>query len=248
MMNRELYEAIFHRKSVRRYEPAELPESTIEEIIRFAGEAKPLDADINYEFLCIKPNHVRNLAPVRAPHYLCLYSEKKTGYLMNAGFLLQQLDLYLSSREFGSCWLGMGRPVRINPPDGMEYVIMLAFGKPAEPVHRSDLSEFKRNNISEISGAPEVNVLLEPVRLAPSASNSQPWLFSGSAGEITVCRRKFNPIKAAVYGGFNQIDIGIALCHLWLSALHLGKKISFVFGKESAPRGAEYMAKVRIES
>ena len=246
MTNHELYEAIFHRKSVRRYDAAALPESAIEEIVRFAGEARPLYADIKCEFLCIKPDRVRNLAPVKAPHYLCLYSEKKPGYQMNAGFILQQLDLYLSASGLGSCWLGMGRPAGITCPDGMEYVIMLAFGKPAEQVHRTDVSEFKRNAMSEISGVTDADELLEPVRLAPSASNSQPWLLSGSAREILVCRKKFNPIKAAVYGGFNRIDIGIALCHLWLSAIHQGKNAELDFGKEKVPGGSEFMAKMRI--
>lgn len=248
MTNHELYEAIFHRKSVRSYEMEELPESTIEEIIRFAGDAKPLDADIKCEFLCIKPDRVRNLMPVKAPHYLCLYSEKKPGYMMNAGFILQQVDLYLSAKGLGSCWLGMGKPAGKTRTDGMEYVIMLAFGKAAEPVHRTDASAFKRKAISEISFIQEANDLLEPVRLAPSANNTQPWLVSGSAQKIVVCRKKFNPIKAAVYGGFNQIDIGIAMCHLWLACLHQGRNALFDFTKENAPRGSKFMAKVRIES
>lgn len=248
MTNPELYEAIFHRKSVRRYDMEPLPESMIEEMILFAGEAEPLDADIKCEFLCIKPNRVRNLAPVKAQHYLCLYSEKKPGYLMNAGFMLQQVDLYLSAKGLGSCWLGMAKPARHIRPDGLEYVIMLAFGKAAEQVHRSNAAEFKRNAISTISGVPDAYELLEPARLAPSASNSQPWLFRGSAREILVCRKKFNPVKAAVYGGFNQIDIGIALCHMWLSALYHGMTVLFDFRAEKAPRGSEFMAKVRIGS
>ena len=247
MTNHELYKAIFHRKSVRKYDVSPLPESAIEEIIRFAGDAKPLDEDIKYEFLCIDPGQVRNLAPVKAPHYLCLYSEKKDGYYMNAGFILQQVDLYLSANGFGSCWLGMGKPAGINRPNGMEYIIMLAFGKAAEPVHRKDISEFKRSAISEISCVPDADAILEASRLAPSANNTQPWLFIGSAREIMVCRKKFNPIKAAIYGGFNRIDIGIALCHLWLSALDQGKNARFDCRKENAPGGFEFMAKVRIE-
>ena|GEM_PF-3748051 len=29
---------------------------------------------------------------------------------MNAGFLLQQIDLYLSDSNLASCWLGMAKP------------------------------------------------------------------------------------------------------------------------------------------
>lgn len=165
---------------------------------------------------------------------------------MNAGFILQQIDLYLSSKNIGSCWLGMAKPSKQVPvhKEGLEFVIMLAFGNASEPVHRVSTSEFKRKSLSAISETAYADDLLEPVRLSPSASNTQPWYFSGQMDEITVSREKLNLIKSAIYDKMNQIDIGIALCHLLLTLENQGKQVSFDFEPSPAPKGYEFMAKV----
>lgn len=248
MTNDQLYAAIFRRKSTRKYDLTPLPSATLTKLRKFATSARPLDRQIKCDFTLLSAGEVKNLVPVKAPHYLCFYSEKKDNYLLNAGFLLQQIDLYLSANDLGSCWLGMARPAKDVPTEknGMEFVIMLAFGQAVEPVHRTDPSEFKREQLSAITDIPGADELLEPVRLAPSASNTQVWYFSGNPDEIIVSREKLNVLKAPMYGKVNQIDIGIALCHLYLSVDHLGKRVVFDFAPAPAPRGYEFMAKVKV--
>lgn len=249
MTNKQLYDAIFKRKSIRKYDMTPVSETILAELKKFASSVKPLDENIKYEFLYLGTDDVKNLLPIKAPNYICLYSEKKDNYLMNAGVILQQIDLYLSANNLGSCWLGMAKPSKqvAKVKNGLEFVIMIAFGNTNEPVHRESSSEFKRNNLSSISQILDVDELLEPVRLAPSASNTQPWFFSGNQDEITVSREKLNLIKIPLYGKMNQIDIGIALCHLWLSLDHQGKNVSFDFEKIPVPSGYEFMVKVKAQ-
>ena len=227
-----------------------LPADTLSIMKQFASTVKPLDNTIKYEFSYLVTEDVKNLLPIKAPHYICLYSEKKENYLMNVGFLLQQIDLFLSASNLASCWLGMAKPTKQVPEqqNGLEFVIMLAFGNSSEPIHREDTTGFIRKSISEISKIDGADDLLEPVRLAPSASNTQTWFFSGNLNEIEVSREKLNLIKAPIYSKMNQIDIGIALCHLWLSLDHQGKTAAFEFQKAPAPSGYEFMAKVKVES
>ena len=40
---------------------------------------------------------------------ILLYSEKKDGYLQNIGYIGEQLDLYLVSRNIGTLWFGIGK-------------------------------------------------------------------------------------------------------------------------------------------
>ncbi|MDD3173339.1 MAG: nitroreductase family protein [Herbinix sp.] len=250
MTNNQLYEAIFKRKSIRKYDLKPLPAETLSAVKQFANTAKPLDNSIKFEFLYLATQDVKNILPIKAPHYICLYSEKKENYLMNAGFLLQQLDLFLSANNLASCWLGMAKPTKQVPEqqNGLEFVIMLAFGNSNEPIHRLDTTEFIRKSMSDISNIAGGEELLEPVRLAPSASNSQPWFFSGNINEIEISREKLNLIKAPLYGKMNQIDIGIALFHLWLSLDHQGKTANFAFQKAAAPSGYEFMVKVKVKN
>jgi Nitroreductase len=224
-----------------------LPEDTLTKLKEYVSLIKPLDENIPYKLVYLETNDVKNILPIKAPYYICIYSQKKGNYLMNAGFLLQQIDLYLSASNIASCWLGMAKPSKQVPQlkDDLEFVIMLAFGNTMETLHRVETSQFKRKSMSAISNI-VADKLLEPARLAPSASNTQPWFFSGSPDLITVSREKLNLIKAPLYGKFNQIDIGIALCHLWISIEHHGKVASYDFKKTETPNGYEFMVKVRI--
>ncbi|QHQ61408.1 nitroreductase [Anaerocolumna sedimenticola] len=248
MTNSQLYETIFKRKSIRKFDMTPLDAAALSGIKNYAAEIRPLDKEIKYEFVYLVTNDVKNLLPIKAPHYICIYSEKKEGYLTNAGFLLQQMDLYFSANHLGSCWLGMAK-VAGDIPDkknSMEFVIMIAFGKTDEPLYRSDIAEFKRKNLTEITNLTDCKELLEPVRLAPSASNSQPWYISGSKEEIIVSRKSLNIIMAPIYNKMNQVDIGIALYHLWLSLEYHGFTPDLAYEKGNVPKGYDYMATVHV--
>lgn len=246
MTNQKLYDAIFKRKSVRKYDLTPLSEEVIEKLKSLTDNLKPLDSSITYSISIVNEVDPKLLIPAKvAPHYICLYSEKKDGYLMNAGFLMQQIDLYLSANGICSCWLGFFKPKKKDiTHNGLEFVILIGFGNSMETVHRNNISEFSRKSYSEISSIEGGEKLLEPVRLAPSAANSQHWFFSGNLEEIIVSRKKLQLIKAQYFNSFNQIDIGIALCHLWLSLEHEGKTADYDFNYVEVPEGYEFMVKV----
>ena len=238
-----LYETIFKRKSVRDYNMDPLDEDTLKKIKEFAEKVKPLEGGIRYRVSIMNEEDIRKQFSIKAPHYLCFYSGSKGRYLMNAGYILQHVDLYLSQIGLGSCWLGMAKPLKeAQKAEGMDFVIMLAFGKASEAVHRDNAGEFKRKPLKDISNVKGGEALLEPIRLAPSATNGQPWYFSGTAQRIVISRKKLNFVTAAIFERINKIDIGIVLCHLMLSAGHMGKNAEFVFKTENVPVGYEYMA------
>lgn len=55
---------------------------------------------------------VKGMLKIDAPHFLVFFSEPEEGYLVNAGFMLQQLDLYLSAKGIGSCYQGTAKTVK----------------------------------------------------------------------------------------------------------------------------------------
>jgi len=250
MIDQQLYQNIYKRKSVRKYDMTLLPEAELNAVKAFAENAVPLIDDIKYEFTYLSAGDVKNLLPIKAPHYICLYSETKPNYLMNAGYLLQQIDLYLSHQSLGSCWLGMAKPNKqiALQRNGLEFVIMLAFGTPNEPVHREQPDDFKRKLAHEMSSVTDHDALVEAVRLAPSASNSQPWFVSGNAESLIVSRERLNMLRGALYGKMNQIDIGIALLHLDMALRHHGRHPIYSFTPEEVPQGYEFMAKIETKA
>jgi len=251
----KLYEAVFVRKSVRKYDMTADQGETAKMIRHAVRELKPLYPEIAVEFDILDAGMVKGgMFGVIAPYYIAAYSEPREGDRMNIGFMLQQLDLLLSSEGVGCCWLGTAKPS--NPPsngNGKEFVIMMAAGVPAEPVHRASVSEFKRKALAQITDIrdldknPALRGILEAARLAPSATNGQPWFFSKTDGGIIVSRQALNPVKAMLYGKMNLIDIGIALCHIMLAAAHESKGIEFVSEKNAASaKGYTYCITARI--
>ncbi|MBK1810921.1 nitroreductase [Clostridium sp. YIM B02505] len=250
MDNAKFYETIYKRKSVRKYDMNSLDDKTLDDVKGFISKIDPLIPGIKTDLQVISQNDVKSFMSIKAPHYVVVFSENKEGYLTNIGFMLQQLDLYLSANGLGACWQGMAKPAKdIVSKSELEFVIMLAFGKPAENLYRSDRSEFKRNSIDAIRNKADFDELLESVRIAPSATNSQPWHFDIEGNKLYVNCIKLNPIKALIMEKMNKIDMGIGLCHLSIAAKHLGKNVNFSLGESSAqnvPKGYFNIGHVEI--
>ncbi|MCR3923503.1 MAG: nitroreductase, partial [Firmicutes bacterium] len=163
------------------------------------------------------------LFSIKAPHYFIISSETKDGYLTNVGFMFQQIDLFLASKGIGSCWLGMAKPTE-QLDSKLQLVIVLAFGPALKSPHR-ELANFKRKPLAEISSGSDER--LACARLAPSATNSQNWFFVCDDGNIHIYKKKLNPVSALMYEKVNGVDIGIAICHLYVATLRQGKAFAF---------------------
>lgn len=214
-MTTKLTKLIGQRRSVRTYTGEAALISELETIQSFCANATPLFPHIRVRTEIVTKEQVRFYLPWKTPQLLAIYSENKPGYLENVGFLFQQVDLFLQSMGLGSCWLGLGKLRDIGLEiEGMEFVILMAFGHTSEPL-RTDVRQFQRKSLPEIADIPDDR--LEPARLAPSSTNSQPWFFTHQDEKIHVYKNESGLIRHKMLGRMNQIDIGIALAHLYVS-------------------------------
>ena len=211
----KLSKAIYQRKSVRKYTGEPVDGETVSKILDFCKQAKPLFPEINVEAQVVQKDQVRFYFPWKAPQLLAIFSENKPGYLENVGFIFQQVELYLHSLGLGACWMGLGKFRKNETPEaeGMEFVIFIAFGTPAEPLTR-DLSGFNRKSLTEIADREDPR--LEGARLAPSSTNSQPWYFTHEGDVIHTFCCEAGLLRHALLGTMNRIDMGIALAHLYV--------------------------------
>ena len=94
-----LYEAIFLRKSVRNYEMEPLKPALLNEIKEYYQQIEGLNPGISTEISIIdntKGQYKRvHLLGVKAPYYLAFYSEDKDKAMLNAGYIMEQLVLFL---------------------------------------------------------------------------------------------------------------------------------------------------------
>jgi len=249
--NTNLYEIMFKRKSIREYDLTPLDGHTLAEIMAHANALKPMHDDIKIETKLVSQKDVKSLLSAKSPHYLAVFSETKDGYLTNVGFMLQQMDLFLSANGIGSCWQGMPKPTKeILNSSKLEFVILLAFGKPKERLHRESVSEFQRKPLREITDIKGADELLEPARLAPSAMNRQHWFFTGNASTIHAYRAKSSFLTAFIFEKVSKVSMGIAICHLCIAAKHFGKEVEFICDKEAQsnpPGGHDYVISIKIK-
>lgn len=239
----ELKEMITRRKSTRNLTGEPVAAATLEEIRTFMGQMKPLFPEIRFRAEIVDAADVRCMQPWKTPHFIAIYTEDSREARMSAGFLFQQMDLYLQSLGLGCCWVGLGRPRKESEAAkaaGLTFTILMPFGHGETQVWRDDLSQFSRKPLSEISDQPDPR--LEPARLAPSATNSQPWYFVHQGENLHVYQVVPPAMKRLTIGRMNQIDMGIVLCHLWLTA-----QTEFRFHvRTDAPdiKGYEYMGTI----
>jgi nitroreductase len=234
-MNKMKNEIIGKRKSIRKYDPAKLDAATLEKVREKIKNLTPLYSDIRYS---VEIAEKTKGFGVKAPHYLIFGSENADGANENIGFIGQQMDLFFSEEGLGSCWVGMAKPSE-KEESSLPFVICMAFGKPAEPLHRGEISEFKRKPLSAISEGNDDR--LEAARLAPSGVNAQNWFFVAENGKIHCYIKKANPILKLVAGKLGGIDMGIALYHIAAES----EKFSFA-KEENAPerKGCAYAGTV----
>ena len=219
-MDNNLYEMIFKRKSFHLFRNIGNEKITLEELKDIENkfkELKPLDDSIKVKIKIVKDS----TTCIRGQEYCILfYSEKKDNYLQNIGYLGEQLDLYLVSKNIGTLWFGIGK-VKEKELDGLDFVIMIAIKKvDSEDKFRKDMYKSKRKELSEIWEGNNYLDIGNIVRFTPSACNTQPWRVEANEKELKVYRyrkegkRGIMPKDMVIY--YNQIDIGIFLCFLEL--------------------------------
>ena len=229
MENDVLYQMIFKRKSFhlfRNVNKVPLTEAELSDIGDVYRTLTPLDPDIRTAVRIVPGGRTS----LRCGQEYCieLYSERKDGYLQNIGYLGEQLDLYLASRNIGALWNGIGKPDE-QTFDGLDYVIMFAVAKIGdESKFRKDMFRSRRKPAEEIWEGEQIPGVTDIVRFAPSACNSQPW-FVRNGGGLSVYRYrkpgKRGIMPAAKVPFYNRIDIGIFLCFLEICLQNAGFRL-----------------------
>ena len=225
MMN--LYEAISCRHSIRKYADREITETLRGQILSYFEKTSRLNDRIRVEAVILDNTNgkadVHGLWKVDAPYYLAIYSEQEEGFERNAGYLMEQMVLYMTAKGLGTCYLGVAQPKQ-KMLGGKKYLMMIAFGYPEGKLYReSPLA--KRLPLNELcvfkeEAGEQMKTILRAARLAPSAMNTQPWRFIVYSDRIYVFALKTHlPIKNLYT--MREFGVGIMLAHIMLAAEEL---------------------------
>lgn len=246
-MNREelFYDMIFKRKSFHLFKnTGEISPEELSEIEDVYKTLEPLVKDIKTDIRIVAAGET---TCKRGQEYcILLYSEKKNNYLQNIGYLGEQLDLYLASKDIGALWFGIGK-VEEKQYNGLDFVIMIAIAKMPKDKFRKDMFKSKRKPLDAVWYTGDYQEIGNVARFAPSACNTQPWIVEKDNDVLHVYRYKkpgkrgIMPADKVAY--YNRIDIGIYLLFLEVCLVH--QKVDFE-RKLLADTGDDTMEKIPV--
>lgn len=218
-MNDIYYDMIFKRKSFHIFkETQSLTKDDIGEIEHQIKQLIPLVKEIDVVFRVVPKQET---TCKRGEYCILIYSEIKDHYLQNVGYLGEQLDLWLASKNIGGCWYGVGNPDE-SRYNGLDFVIMLAIAKTDKKTFRKDYTKSKRKPLNEIWNGLQYQEIASVIRYAPSACNTQPWYIECKDNKLSLYRvkgkRGIMPKNKVVY--YNRIDIGIMMFFLEVCLIH----------------------------
>ena len=266
-------EAVKKRYSVRNYKKQEVELEIKNKIDTFIQSLdNPFQKEVNFHFLETKDAEDQQKLGtygviIGAKQYIGITIKQEEMALEALGYELEVLILYLAYLGIGTCWLGgtFNRKAfasAMNIRDEELFPIMTPYGYPAakkhvkeaimrkmvQADHRKDWAEifFQNDFQTPLSkeAAGDLSFLLEMVRLAPSASNKQPWRI---LLKDNICH--FYEYKEPNYSDrftydIQRVDIGIAAAHFDLAANEKVIKGSFALGMQPdllLPPNIEYI-------
>lgn len=242
-----LEEVVKKRYSVRTYLEQPLSEENREKIERyFPRLSNPFGGTVSFRLLALAqaPN-ARKLGTYGMIHgasdFIGVTAAPGGMDLEAVGYEFETLILYAASIDLGTCWLG-GSFNRSEFAEAMGvrkgdlFPAVSPVGIPAEKknlkeqiirrtVHADQRKPWPDLFFSGDFGVPLTEAdagayafALEMVRLAPSASNRQPWRIVRSGGAFHFFEQRDAGYSDRLGFDIQRVDLGIAACHFDLAA------------------------------
>lgn len=242
-----IVDQVKNRKAVRSYTSEPLSPEILDKLNTYIKKlSPPFDAELRVELVGThmgdEPLKLGTYGVISgANYYLALITKKGEMAEMAGGYLFEQVLLYCTELGLGTCWLGATfkskdflRHIRLNENEELTMISPIGYKREKKTILesimratvRSDNRKpfeslfFKDSFDTSLSpeNAGEYKLPLEMVRLAPSASNKQPWriLQEGKSYHFFHCPNYFS-----------MNDIGIALCHFELTCKEFGLEGNF---------------------
>ncbi|MCR4435930.1 MAG: nitroreductase family protein [Clostridiales bacterium] len=274
LFDKPITEVIRARRSIRAYKKQPLPLDIRNKLEQYFSRLRgPFHANIRFSLIDKAMGGHANAklgtyGVIRgASTFIVPAVEKSDHFLVELGYELEKLILYAASLDLGTCWLGgtfkkgefakaaglkenemlpVVSPVGFTDENGsfVDSLMRMAAGSK----HRKGWGElFFNQSLNRPLSEAETgtySVPLEMLRLAPSASNKQPWRIVKEDGIYHLYLQRTREYGRALGYDIQKIDMGIAICHFDLTAKESGLDGGWHVqdpGLKNMPDGMEYV-------
>ncbi len=184
------------------------------------------------------------------------------------GYLFEKLVLFATSIGLGTCWVagtlnreGFARAIDLNDDELLPVITPVGYANKSmrlqDRMVKLIAGSSKRKGWEELfysvdfqnglspSEAGSYSVPLEMVRIAPSASNHQPWRIVRDGDTFHFYLSRTKGYKNRYGFDIQKIDLGIAMCHFELTAVEMGLTGDWTVRRpdvQEIPDDTEYIA------
>lgn len=229
-----MYEAIFVRKSVKKFVMEELEQTILDQIRQFAEELPLVNADAPVEFAIVdqiageKIN--TRLSGTIAPYYFIAACDNDKSQMLNTGFLMEQITLYIASRGLGTSTLNHVHLKTASIPEiTKDIALVIGFGRTNEVTLRDRRKLHRIPEKEMVLYKTDVNndvkLMVKAARLAPSYWNTQPWRLVVYENRIHVFAKR-NMIITELLNEKKYLDVGVMVANMLLVAEELWIDVS----------------------
>jgi hypothetical protein len=170
-----------------------------------------------------------------APAFLIITCKNSRDIMLDCGYVFERLLLYLEQNGLSTCWLGgtfnrkkLSKNIKLSPDEIIPIISPVGYANKkrslSDKMIRSLAKGDSRINFDELFFDESFNhnikdsntrEALEMVRLAPSASNKQPWrvLIDAKGDAHFFIRRTPNYSGEKLGYDIQWLDIGISIAH-----------------------------------
>ena len=246
---RSIFEVIKTRKSVRSYLDQELGQDELDKIMRDVNKLQgPFKDEVRFELiiddkLSMDNKKLGTYGIIQgAKYYLAVVATREDECLYELGYATERAILYLTDKNLGTCWMGgtfergnFANKVQIKDGEYLPVVVPFGYIKDKQSMKdkmiRMTAGSDKRTDWGGVFFNEEVGEPLHPndagpyksaleaVRVAPSASNKQPWRIIKKDNDYEFYLKPTPGYGDKLHFNIQEIDIGIAMCHFEMVAI-----------------------------
>lgn len=243
MKNTIQKDSIKTRKSIRTYSGEKISAIDREKIINYLNNHENLVGingnKIKIQLIEIGENISGRIGTYgvikNAPAFLVVTCKNNRDIMLDCGYVFERLLLYLEQNGLGTCWLGgtfnrkkLSKNIKLSSGEFIPIISPVGYSnkKPSlidkmfRTFAKSDLRKnfdelFFNENFNHNIKDPDIRDNLEMVRLAPSASNKQPWrvLIEVNGDAHFFIKRAPNYFGEKLGYDIQWLDIGISIVH-----------------------------------
>ncbi len=242
----QVKDVVEKRRSIRSYDKRTLSSDTLRELNEYFKEVKsPFQGEVKFQIL--ETNTDENNGKLGtygvikgASAYIGATVKKGDMDLESLGYEFEKVILFLAANGIGSCWLGgtfnrsqFVGALEIREDEWFPAISPIGYAVPKKRLmdtmfrtiagsdHRKAWNElffqtdFSKELTKEEAG--EFQEVLEIVRLAPSASNKQPWRIVKTQTGFHFFEAKEPGYSDRLTIDIQRVDLGIAACHFHMA-------------------------------